>query len=263
MNVTVNGLPVSVDVAGAGEPILFVHGFPLNRRMWQAQTTSLSDHFHVIAPDLRGFGAGQEVSPVVTMEEYADDLAALLDALDVREPVNLCGLSMGGYVAFAFFRRHRQRLRRLMLCDTKAVADTPEKKLDRERTADDVLKHGTAKIVQEIPGSLLCNETILTRPEIIRAVREIMAEISSAGVAAALRGMAVRRDSSDLLKHIDVPTLVLCGADDAVSPPAEMRSMAEMIPKAVFVQVPSAGHLSPVENPADVNDAIRDFLMRH
>ncbi|HEX6983736.1 MAG TPA: alpha/beta hydrolase, partial [Planctomycetaceae bacterium] len=151
MNVTVRGQPFSVDLAGQGEPILFVHGFPLNRRMWQAQTTAFAGTHRVIAPDLRGFGENAAPLPSVTMEDYADDLAALLDALDVRDPVTLCGLSMGGYVAFAFVRRHRSRLGRLILCDTKAAADPPEKKADRERTADEVLRQGTGKLVREMP----------------------------------------------------------------------------------------------------------------
>jgi pimeloyl-ACP methyl ester carboxylesterase len=260
MKFTVAGRSVSLNLLGAGEPILFVHGFPLNRRMWQAQTVSLCDNFRAIAPNLRGFDESEHAPPVVTMEQQADDLAALLDALDVREPVNLCGLSMGGYIAFAFFRRHRRRLRRLILCDTKAAADTPEKKLDRERTADDVLKNGTAKLVQNMPGSLLAKETMSQRPDIAASVREIMSQIPATGVAAALRGMAIRQDATDLLPQIEVPTLVICGEHDAVSPPAEMRGIAERIPSARYVQIASAGHLSPIENPEEVNKAIREFL---
>jgi 3-oxoadipate enol-lactonase len=260
MNVTIHGLPFSVDLAGEGEPILFVHGFPLNRRMWQAQTTAFGGTNRVIAPDLRGFGESAAAPPAVTMEEYADHLAALLDEINVREPVTLCGLSMGGYVAFAFFRRHRERIARLVLCDTKAAADSPEKKAERDRLADEVLRHGTGKLVREMPCALLAERTLAERPSVVAAVRELIAEASPAAVAAALRGMAMRPDSTDILPKIDVPTLVICGEEDTISPPAEMQAMAEAIPQAIFSTIPSAGHLAPMENPEPVNGAIRRFL---
>lgn len=260
MNVTVRELTFSVDIAGQGSPILFVPGFPLTRRMWQAQTEALADSHRVIAPDLRGFGDGSPVAGLLTMDDYADDLAGLLDALGVTVPVTLCGLSMGGYVAFAFVRRHRARLARLVLCDTKAAADSSEKQAERERTAEDVLKDGTSGLARGMPRSLLGLRSLATRPLVAAAVGKMILAAPRESVAAALRAMAARPDSTDLLPSLDLPTLVLCGEDDAISPPDEMRSMASMIPNASYVEIPAAGHLAPMENPDAVNAALRRFL---
>ena len=228
--------------------------------MWQAQTAAFAGHYRVIVPDLPGFGESVIGPPIATMEGYADDLAMLLDHLNVTEPVTLCGLSMGGYVALAFLRKYRPRLARLILCDTKAAADTPEKRSDRERSAQDVLDRGMDEMAQKMPSSLLGERTLAERPAIVAAVRDMIAECSRDAVAAAQRGMARRADSSDLLPAIDVPTLVLCGEEDILTPVAEMQAMANTIPQAVFAMIPLAGHLSPMENPQSVNGAIRRFL---
>lgn len=260
MTVLIHGSPIAVDDVGRGEPIVFLHAFPLNRRMWQAQTAALAGTHRVLAPDLRGFGDSVGSPPVATMDAYADDVAALLDALDVREPVTLCGLSMGGYVALAFFARHRDRLSRLILCDTRADADTPEKIAGRNTTAQEVLQNGAESLVQKMPSSLLSERTIAESPNIVAAVREMIAEAPPASIAAALQGMAARPDRTDLLPQIDVPTLVLCGEEDAISPVAVMRTLADSIPNAIFATIPLAGHLAPVENAESVNGAIRRFL---
>jgi len=184
----------------------------------------------------------------------------MLDALGVRVPVTPCGLSMGGYVTFAFARRHRDRLGRLILCDTKAVADSPEKAADRERTADEVLKQGNAGLALTMPRSMLGKSSMAARPELADEVESMIRSAPPAAVAAALRGMAVRPDSTDLLPTLDVPSLVLCGDEDGISPPEEMRSIEAALPDATFALIPAAGHLAPMENPEAVNRALRAFL---
>ncbi len=260
MTVLVHGSPIAVDDVGKGEPIVFLHGFPLNRRMWQAQTAALAGTHRVITPDLSGFGESVGAPPAATMDAWADDIAALLDALKIDEPVTLCGLSMGGYIALAFAERHRHRLGRLILCDTRADADPPEKKADREETARLTLENGVDQLVQEMPVSLLSEQTIAENPSIVTGVREMIAEAPPASVAAALRGMAERPDRTGLLSQINVPTLVICGEDDAISPVAVMRPLADAIPDAIFATIPLAGHLAPIENAESVNAAIRRFL---
>lgn len=260
MNVTANGLSFSLDLAGQGPPILFVHGFPLNRHMWVNQTTALAATHRIIAPDLRGFGQSSPPPAVMTMDAYADDLAALLDALGISEPITYCGLSMGGYIAFAFARRHRDRLARLILFDTKAAADPPEKVAERERTAEEVLRLGVAGLALGMPRSLLGLRSLASRPHVAAFVGRTILEAPRQSVAAALRGMAARPDSTGLLSTLDVPTLVLCGEQDAISPPAEMRAMTDLLPNATFVEIPHAGHLAPLENPSAANDAFRRFL---
>jgi pimeloyl-ACP methyl ester carboxylesterase len=222
--------------------------------------TMLAGSHRVIAPDLPGFGDSDPPSRSMTVDDYADDLAAVLDALEVREPVTFCGLSMGGYVAFAFFRRHRNRLRRVVLCDTKSAADPVEKRADRERLAIEVSEQGTAKLAQKMPSNLLGQTTQRERPSIVETVREMIADATPAGVAAASRSMALRPDSAGLLAEIDVDTLVVCGNEDTISPPQEMREMADKIRGAAYVEIAGAGHLAPLEKPAEFNDALLQFL---
>jgi pimeloyl-ACP methyl ester carboxylesterase len=251
---------MSAEVTGEGEPLVLVHGFPLDRRMWRPLIDALGTTHLVIAPDLRGFGESPAPAGVTTMEDYADDLAGLLDGLGVEGPVALCGLSMGGYVGFAFFRRYRERLARLVLCDTKAAADSAKKKADRERTAEVVLQEGTESLATEMPNGLLAPATRENHRELVEHVAEMIRGASRGGVAAALRAMAARGDSTRLLGQIDVPTLLICGEADVISPPDEMRQMAERIPEATYVEIPSAGHLAPLENPEPVVRAVRRFL---
>lgn len=249
---------------GRGLPLLLVHGFPLDHTMWSGQIDVLSRQYRVIAPDLRGFGCSRSegVSPGirVTMDEFADDLAAMLDVLGVNEPVVFCGLSMGGYIAFQFWRKYAERLRGLILCDTRAAADTPEGAAARRGMADRVLAEGPGPLVETMLPRLLAECVRLGRPEVVETLRRTMMATSPQGIAAATRGMAERPDMIAALKEVRCPTLVVVGEEDSVSPPGEMRGIAEAIVGAKFVEIPAAGHMSPLENPAAVNAAILDFL---
>jgi 3-oxoadipate enol-lactonase len=245
---------------GSGLPLLLVHGFPLDHTMWAGQLQALAAHARLLAPDLRGFGRSAAGGEAVPMEQFADDLAALLDARGIREPVVFCGLSMGGYIGWQFFRRHRSRLRGLILCDTRAVADTPEAAEARRATADRVLAEGLGFLADGMLDKLFAAETRQRRPELVEATHRVMLAASPQGVAAALRGMAARPDVSTWLPQIDVPALLLCGLEDVISTPEEMRGIAQCLPQARFVEVPAAGHMSPLEQPRLVNEAIREFL---
>ena len=249
--------------AGKGPVLLLVHGFPLDHRMWSSQLAALAGECRVIAPDLRGFGRTAPALAIhdeLTMEHQADDLAELITALAPNEPVTFCGLSMGGYIAWQFWKKHRAKLARLILCDTKAAADSAEAAKGRHDTAGRVLKEGTGFLVESMMPKLLAEETRKNRPEIVAAMKEMMSAASPDGVAAALKGMAARPDMSNWLPQIDVPTLVICGAEDVITPAKEMRPMAEKIPGAKYVEIAAAGHMSPLEKPDEVNAAIRAFM---
>lgn len=254
---------VAISDWGKGHPLLLVHGFPLHHQMWREQTSALWHRRRVIAPDLRGFGGTglpvAEAADAITMEDFADDLNALLDALGVHEPITLCGLSMGGYIAFQFWRKYGPRVRRLVLCDTRAVADTPEAAAGRLEMADRALREGSGVAAAMLP-KLLSAATRERRPDLTAFVRGMIESTDPRGIAAAQRGMAVRPDVTPLLPQIGVPTLVLVGAEDGISPPAEMQAMAAAIPGARFEIVPGAGHLTPLENPDAVNHALEQFL---
>ncbi len=251
---------------GAGQPVLLIHGFPLDHTMWQAQIEALSERARVIAPDLRGFGnsplGSADPRRGISMERFADDLAELLDtiALGIDKPIVLVGFSMGGYIAWQFVHKHSQRLRALVQCDTRAVADTEEGRAGRLKMAENVAEWGSRRVAEMMGPKLFAPSTFETQPEIVSAVRSVVEGTSPAGIAAAQRGMAARSDMTDLLAQIKLPTLVLVGAEDAISPPAEMKSIAAAIPGAQFIVIPGAGHMTTMENPAAVNAALSEFI---
>jgi pimeloyl-ACP methyl ester carboxylesterase len=247
---------------GAGMPLLLVHGFPLDHSMWNAQIDALSRQWRVIAPDLRGFGASQVSPGTVTMEQMADDLAALLDALRVTEPVVLIGLSMGGYVSFQFLRRHAHRLRGLVLCDTRAVPDTAEGVAGRHKLAAQTLEQGARPVADAMLPKLFGPQARESDPGVIEATRRVILANQPAGIAAALLGMAQRADMTGDLPHIALPTLIVVGQDDAISTADEMRGMARSIPNCEFVVIPRSGHMTPLENPIAFNEAVEQFLTR-
>ena len=243
-----------------GYPLLLVHGFPLNHSQWQRQIDYFSDHCRVIAPDLRGFG-GSDVTPgTVTMEQMADDLNNLLTELQVHEKVIFCGLSMGGYVGWQFWRKYRERVLAMILCDTRTARDTPEGAAGRRQLAARLLAEGAEVAADAMLPKLFAPETRQKHPYLIERVRQMIVNNQPAGLAAALEGMAVRGDAWDILHSIDVPSLVIVGEQDELTTVDEMRRMANAIPGAAWVSVPHAGHLAPLENPAVVNEAIAEFI---
>jgi len=258
--ISVKGIELNVVERGAGVPLVLVHGFPLDHSMWQGQIDAIADVCRVIAPDLRGFGASTVTSGTVTMQQFADDVAGLLDALRISGPVVFCGLSMGGYVAWQFALRHRARLAKLILCDTRAVADTPEAAAGRRKTAESVLAEGAKVVAEAMLPKLFAPDTQQTQPQVVEATRQVILRTDPRGIAAALLGMAERPDVSSRLREIDVPALVLCGQHDGIAPPAEMRQIAGTLPHAQYVEIPAAGHMAPLEQPAAVNVALRKFL---
>ena len=194
------------------------------------------------------------------MEQMADDLAGLLDTMGIQEPVVFCGLSMGGYIAWEFWRRHRPRLAGLILCNTRAAADSPEAAANRRLMADRVLREGLAPVADAMIPRLAAEVTLTCYPERVEAVRRMIFSNDPRGIAAASRGMANRADSTSLLPQITCPTLLIAGQHDQLVPTAEMRAMAEAIPLARLVEISGAGHLAPIENPAEVNAAILSFV---
>jgi 3-oxoadipate enol-lactonase len=257
----VNGVELHVVDQGQGAPVLLVHGFPLDYSMWQFQLPVLAEHYRVIAPDLRGFGlSGGPGTDVVTMEQLADDLAGLLDALEIDEPVVLCGLSMGGYVAWQFWRRHRQKLKALILCDTRAAADSAEAAEQRRESAMRVLHEGCQALADGLLQKLFAAVTVKNQPALVKETRNVILSCAPLAVAAALRGMADRHDFSDSLPNIDCPALLLGGEVDAISPPTEMQGIAGKIPGARWEKIAAAGHMAPLEKPQEVNAILLDFL---
>lgn len=260
--VQIADLSVHVVDRGEGSPVLFLHGLPLDQHMWQAQVAALSERCRTLVPNLRGFGRTGGASDKTTLDQMADDVLQVLDSLQVTEPVTVCGLSMGGYLALLLAQKAPERVRALVLCDCRSVADTPEAAANRIAMADRILTDGPRVIVEVMLPKMFASQTNERNPAVIDSVRNVMLANSSRGIAAAQRGMAERADLTASLGQITVPTLVICGAEDQISPPAEMRALAAAIPGSQYVEVPGAGHMAPVEQPAAVNAALVEFLER-
>jgi pimeloyl-ACP methyl ester carboxylesterase len=261
--VRVRGIELAYAEAGAGMPVVLLHGYPFNRSMWREQSERLAGAQRVLTPDLRGMGesgGAGEGGAAATMEEMAEDLAALLEELGVAERVVLGGLSMGGYVALAFYRLYPQRVRALVLADTRATPDTPEARRGREESARKALTEGMRPIADAMLPKLLAPATLEREPEIAARVREMILETRPEGAASALRGMAVRRDQTDLLPRIGVPTLLLFGTLDALTPPAEAEALHGAIRGSRLVFIEGAGHVSNMERSREFTRALEEFL---
>jgi pimeloyl-ACP methyl ester carboxylesterase len=252
------GLELAYDEAGSGTPLLLVHGWPLDRTMWAGQLGGLGTYARVLAPDLRGFG-GSTVRPPYTIDQYADDLVAFLDALGLARAV-VCGLSMGGYVAFSMLRRHRERVRGLVLADTRATADTDEGRENRRKQIALIEQEGMSALAERQLQPMIGRTTLERQPELAASVRRMMASVPSEGAIGGLRAMADRPDSTAMLASIDVPTVVVGGAEDGITPPSVLRAMSAQIPSSRVEIIEQAGHVSPLERPAAFNHVVSEFL---
>ena len=249
---------LAVDIRGDGPALLFIHGFPLDRTIWKHQVATLSG-WRRIAPDLRGMGTSEPGTSPFSMASYADDLVALLDRLRVKKAV-IAGHSMGGYIAFELLRRYKDRVAGLILVDTKAAADSAEGAASR----DDVIKlaqdKGAEAVAERMIPVLLGSSTQQTQPQVVQQVRETIGRTPVSGIVGALTAMKLRPDSTPLLAAIDIPTLVVVGQEDVISPPAVAREMTSAIPSAAMTTISGAGHIAPLEAPTAVSRVIAEFL---
>lgn len=242
--------------SGHGRPLVLLHAFPFDRAMWTPQAAIAN--VRLLGPDLPGFGA----SPVAesTVDTMADAIAHWLDELTIDEPVVLGGCSMGGYVALAFARRHAARLRGLLLVDTKAEPDDDDGKANRNKMIDGAATLTAASVIDGMIPKALCDLTRSTRPDVVAEVRRLGAAQSVAGIVAAQRMMRDRPDARPSLAAIRVPTLVVVGEHDAITPPTVATAMAAAIPGSRLAILPSAGHLPNLEVPDAFNATVEDWL---
>jgi 3-oxoadipate enol-lactonase len=255
----VREIEMAYEEAGAGVPVVLLHGFPFNRTLWREQVEVLRDSHRVVTPDLRGHGETTATDEPATMEEMAKDVAALLDELNVKRPV-LGGLSMGGYVALAFCRLFPRRVRALVLADTRPQADTEEAKRTREETARRALAEGMEVIADAMLPKLFSHTTYMKEPQKVERVREMISTTKPEGAAAALRGMALRRDQTEFLPNILQPTLIVVGSEDQITPPTDSEVMHRRIGGSRLEVIEGAGHVSNVERPEEFNRVLLKFL---
>jgi pimeloyl-ACP methyl ester carboxylesterase len=250
---------IAFEDRGAGTVLVLLHAFPLDSSMWRSQVADLASHHRVIAPDFPGFG-GSAVSAGLTVDSAADILAELLDHLGVNERVIVGGLSMGGYVALAFARLYPQRLGSLILADTKADPDDDAGRTARDKSIQLVADKGLHALVDQLVPKLLSPATAAQKPNVVKTFREIATRQPVEGIVAALKALRDRPDANPGLPHIAVPTLVLVGEQDGITPPDKAKVLADSIPNARLVSIPDAGHLANLENESAFNAAVREFL---
>ncbi|MEI6043920.1 MAG: alpha/beta fold hydrolase [Chloroflexota bacterium] len=260
MKASLNGIEMFWMEEGRGTPLVLLHGFPLSCAMWGPQLVHFSRNYRVIAPDLRGFGkTSLQPDQISTMELIADDIVALLDHLKLERAV-IVGLSMGGYIALALYRKYPERVQALVLCDTKAEADNEEARAGRYNLIEEVREKGNSVVAEAMLPRLFAPNTYRHQQETVAQVAGLIERNNPAGIIAASAGLAERPDSSGLLPEIKVPALVIVGKDDAVTPPEGARQMAQQIPDWQFSIIPNAGHLSNLENSNFFNQALESFL---
>ncbi len=255
----VNGITLAFNDQGSGFPLVFLHAFPLNRSMWTEQENALSSQFRVMTIDLRGHGESDAPLWHYTLDQAADDVCGLLDHLSIKQAV-FVGLSMGGYILFAFYRKYAERVKGMVLADTRAQADTEDGKRARFEMAQIAYKRGSSAIADIMIPKLLSPGTIQTRPELVQRVRGMIEGNQVSGIAGDLMAMAQRPDSVPFLQQIHCPTQIIVGELDVPTPPADARLMAESIPNARLAIIPGAGHLSNLEQPDRFNEILRAFV---
>lgn len=252
-----SGLTIGYDQAGQGAPLVLLHAFPLDRAMWEPQLAALEDVAQVYAPDLPGFG--ESGAAPFTIDGVADVVAEFLVAQGIVKAA-VCGLSMGGYVALALARRHPDKLSALILADTRAGIDDSTAKANRDKSIALVNEKGSAALFEGMLPKVMAEAVRTEKPELVSRLKEIAGRQSAASVVAALVALRDRPDANPGLKAISVPTLVIVGEFDAVTPPLSSANLSAQIRGSQLVHIPGAGHLSSVENPDAFNAAVRGFL---
>src|SRR5215203_7230980 len=244
---------------GEGDPLVLLHAFPLNGRMFESQMTAFSGGYRVVAPDYPGFGRSPRTPAQPDVRYYAEAVRRLLDRLGI-ERVVLGGVSMGGYVAFGCLQLFPERVSGLILSNTRPEPDSEEMRENRKNMARRVAEEGVEVLIELQMERLLARDTLENDAAVVEKVRAMILESTPNGIVAALGAMRDRPDSTSLLAEIDVPTLVIGGEEDAISSPEVMGAMAEKIPNSRHVTLARAGHLSNLEAPEGFNAALKEFL---
>ncbi len=255
----INGIAFEERGRKEGLPVILIHGFPFNRTLWEPQMKILADFCRLVAYDVRGHGESDPGDGQYTMEFLVDDLIDLLDHLKIGKAV-LCGLSMGGYIALRAVQRHPDRILGLVLCDTKSEDDTGEVRIKRSAAVAAVKKNGVEEFAAGFVKTVLSEETLKSRPELAEQVRKMITGNFSLGISGTLLALAARTDTTEALPAIAVPTLILVGEHDKLTPPAVSETMAKAIPASALHIIPGAAHLSNLENPQAFNERLVPFL---
>jgi pimeloyl-ACP methyl ester carboxylesterase len=258
----INGLSVYTSGENKSRPILFIHGFPYDHNMWISQIEELSRNYFCVSYDIRGLGESPAGDGQFTMESFVDDLEIVIDELKLDKPV-LCGLSMGGYISLRALERLQEKFYAAILCDTRSEADNNEGKLKRAAGIKRINKEGLAPFAKDFITNCFGEDFKQNKNEEFQKIIEKSSLFNPVGVKGGLLAMLSRSDTTASLGKINIPTLIICGEQDALTPPPVMKDMFHKINKAEFVEIQKAGHMTPIENPKEVNKAIKDFLVKN
>lgn len=259
METSINSLKVFSNGDKKKQPVIFVHGFPFDHSMWDYQIEALKDKYFCVTYDVRGLGASPAGDGQYTLESFVDDLELIIQKLKLNNPV-LCGLSMGGYISLRALERLPNLFKAAILCDTKSESDTNEGKLKRAEAVKLINTNGVKEFVSGFVPNCFSDKFMKENSGNYLAIVERSMASNPIAVKGCLLAMAGRTDTTDSVSNYKTPVLVLCGADDKLTPPSVMKSLADKIPAGKFRIVPNAGHMSPLENPNFVNEQISEFL---
>jgi len=247
------------EVQGNGPPLILLHPFPCHHEFWNPIAPALNSRYRLITPDLRGHGDSEVGEGPALMAKHARDIVRVLDAAGVGKATFIV-CSIGGYIAFEFWRRLRERVSALVLCDTRPQPDTPEARSNRLKAAADVLEQGTEPFLESMIPKLMGRTTVGTRPDLVEGARRMMRKMSPQDISLVQRGMAERPDSVADLKTINVPTLIVMGEEDVLSTAADGELMRQSIAGSQLKVISKAGHYAPWEQPDLVGNVLRQFL---
>ncbi|NDP26629.1 MAG: alpha/beta hydrolase [Flavobacterium sp.] len=259
--VNVNGLNLLYDDVGEGLiPIVFLHGFPFDKTMWKEQLDFLKTTHRAIACDIRGFGKSTDEESHLSMDLFANDLILFIDKLGL-EKVIICGLSMGGYIALNAIKRFPSRFQALILCDTQCIADSYEAKVKRYKTIGDIKEYGVTNFNEGFIKNVFHKDSITNKPELVEQLRNVVFANSQHSITQGLVALAERSETCSILDEITIPTLIICGNEDAITPLDESKFMNKQIKGSVLHIINNAGHVSNLEEPAQFNKYLYNFLM--
>ena len=255
-------VPASGQGRGAGTLVL-IHGFPLNPSMWEPQLSLAGRGWRIIVPELRGFGPGDSAAgdpPTTSVDDYAGDIIDLLDSLHIKKDAVVCGLSMGGYAAFALFRHAPTYFRAMVLADTRSQGDPPEAVANRKNMQQLVREKGQGAVADALIPKLVCEVTRAGKPDVVEHLRTQIMSASVPAIVGALDAMMTRPDSTPMLATLRIPVQIIVGDQDAVTPPPLSEQMHRDIPGSELAVIAGAGHMSNMEQPAAFNQVLGQFL---
>lgn len=262
MEYTINGLKVFTKGNKNNKAIIFVHGFPYDHTMWDYQVETLKDNYYCVTYDIRGLGQSYIGDGQYTMEAFVWDLYSIIDELHIEKPI-LCGLSMGGYISLRAIEKEQERFAGLILCDSRSEADNNDGKIVRSNAIDKINVQGVEAFVSEFVPKCFHPKTPQKLEEMYSRIYDITKNQNSVGVKGSLLAMLSRRDTTASLNKIKIPTLILVGKKDVLTPPEVMENIAKKIKGSNYYIVPKAGHMTPLENPEYVNAKIEKFLTKN